>query len=1591
MKKLYRPSHKPRIIGVIIFVVILTITQFVAYQRYIISCEAQSNKLRNEITAVSERIQTGLSYAVSATKTLAFIVEMYGEPENFDSLAAHILSTHPHIDALELTKQGVIQKVYPLTGNEKALSFDILSGGNIRNEAVMAIEKKDIFFAGPLELHQGGISLVGRYPIFLKNKFHGFAMALIRLPTLAQIIQPREASSEYKYQLSKRDPDTGAEQFFLPGSEENWEGSSRLDIPNGRWTVYVKPAKKSAALFSDAITISVFGLLLAFVSGSLARNVYRRNMELKSTLAERTARLHEQELDYKEKLERVSDAFIGLNLDYEISYANRRAEELIELCCTDKPITEAWKKCLSNDIIISEEDLKNATTSKEAIKRERYIEASDKWIQATVYPSASGLSIFIEDTTSRVKAQQQLEVTASHYRALIENSADAIALLDTSGKVNYQTSSAERITGYSIADIQTLDIFELTHPENRTSHQWVFQKVLGLPGKSLSIRYQLKKKTGEYVWVEGTYTNHLDDPRIASIVYNYHDVTDRVASEEKAEQASRLYQVISRINHSIIRATNETRMLHDVCNIAVEVGNFRMAWIGTISQSGQEILPVAYAGAYEGYFSEMSAIRLVTDVSFMDAVSNSVKSGRYYVCSDIMEVPGTDAWKASALAKSFRSSIALPIKKFDKVTGVFVIYSASTDAFNQEEISLLEEMSQDISFSLENQEREELRKKAEEELTRLSREHEVTLNRISDSVLSLDNDFRYTFLNKAAMGTHSGRREDIIGKSVYEVHPLFRDSALDKAYKRAMETQQLVEIEEYYPTMDRWFQMKIYPSPSGCTAFYKDISEQKKYQHEIVNSQAHLQAILENTSDLVWSVDENLNLLFFNDRFRRFGMFLAGKEIKPGDSVLSIVPGPYQEDVPQLCLKAFKGEQFTTERIRHYHGEERVMEFFVNPIRTEGQISGVSVFMRDVTDKKKAFSQLVEEKNFTASILNSMPGIFYLHDPNFVFRRWNENFEKVSGYSSKEISAMHPLNLFDKEEKAVMQHKIQETFDSGSAEVIVQLLTRTGKKIPYQFNIHLTHFEGSTYLIGMGIDITARVQAEKKLEASIREIGKLSKVASSTAHLVAITSPSLDIEWVNDSFCHVTGLKADELTGLNYLEILKSAGTDHKCIERVRAALNFTGNVSDELVSYSKTDVRYWLNTNINAVYDVDGTVANYIIVQSDITELKEYEQRVTSIAEDLRNLIENANAIIFGVDHDGYFNEWNHHATITTGFEREEMLGRHMRDSVDDPRRGELQQLVKVVLTGSNILRKEIQIIRKDGSPCILLLSATPRRNAAGEIKGIIVVGQDITELTEYRTSLEKKVQIRTEQLNVAMQREKELAQLKTRFASMVSHEFRTPLATIGLGANFLKRYRDRLTPEMIDAKSDAILTQVDHMAYLLEDVLTLGKTEDTKIKINRTKVNILEFCDKIKEQVENVTKKTHVVETDFKFLSPDIVTDEDLLRNIFINLIGNAIKFSPGKDRVVWDAYQEGDTMIFTVKDFGIGIPEEDREKIFQPFDRGSNTADIPGTGLGLSIVKKAVELLRGYINVSSKPGEGSTFTIMLPTDPDKSVLTQ
>lgn len=239
--------------------------------------------------------------------------------------------------------------------------------------------------------------------------------------------------------------------------------------------------------------------------------------------------------------------------------------------------------------------------------------------------------------------------------------------------------------------------------------------------------------------------------------------------------------------------------------------------------------------------------------------------------------------------------------------------------------------------------------------------------------------------------------------------------------------------------------------------------------------------------------------------------------------------------------------------------------------------------------------------------------------------------------------------------------------------------------------------------------------------------------------------------------------------------------------------------------------------------------------------------------------------------------------------------------------------------------------------------------------------------------------------EIRIALQQERELNELKSRFVSMVSHELRTPLTVIRTSLELLERYGDVASLEKRQEYFQRSRAAIHNMTQLLEDVLTIGKAEAGRLEFNPITLDLKQLCYEIVEEMKLGISTNHVIQFSSKGSCTDACLDPRLLRSILTNLISNAIKYSLVGSTVEFRLSCQDETAVFEIQDHGIGIPLEDQPRLFELFHRASNVSMIRGTGLGLAIVRECVVHHQGQIGFVSQEGVGTTFTITLPLNGD------
>lgn len=381
--------------------------------------------------------------------------------------------------------------------------------------------------------------------------------------------------------------------------------------------------------------------------------------------------------------------------------------------------------------------------------------------------------------------------------------------------------------------------------------------------------------------------------------------------------------------------------------------------------------------------------------------------------------------------------------------------------------------------------------------------------------------------------------------------------------------------------------------------------------------------------------------------------------------------------------------------------------------------------------------------------------------------------------------------------------------------------------------------------------------------------------------------------------------------------------------------------------------------------------------------------------------IIENAIDGIITIDDKGVIEQLNPAALMLFGYGREELVGHNVSVLMPEPDHSQHDgYLSRYESTGKKHIigvGREVTGKRKDGSVFPFRLGVSEikfsdRKIFTGFIHDLSKEKANEEQIKSYTEKLEIKIKERThdliklvselemakENMQALFQKEKELNQLKTRFVSMASHEFRTPLSAIQLSAVLIDKYTVKNDSASVEKHTSKIKNSINNLTTILNDFLSLEKLEAGKVEATAQSFNVISFAEEIAEEMQLMTKQNQHIIYEHTGTTAEVYLDANLLRNCIINLISNSIKYSGENTLIQFNSILKNNELIIEVSDNGIGIPEIDQQNLFEPFFRAHNTGDIPGTGLGLNIVKRYVNLMHGTVSCRSEQHSGTVFTL-------------
>lgn len=857
----------------------------------------------------------------------------------------------------------------------------------------------------------------------------------------------------------------------------------------------------------------------------------------------------------------------------------------------------------------------------------------------------------------------------------------------------------------------------------------------------------------------------------------------------------------------------------------------------------------------------------------------------------------------------------------------------------------------------------------------------TTFNQSADAVIiyELKNNRPFIFdLNIAAEETYGYKREELTGQHPEIINHKRGKENIHKRVKHILKNQKLFIEAEHVTKNGTVFPVEIKSNliqihdKKFIYSIYRNLTERVKKEQTIKK----LSKAINQSPVSVVITNAQGNIEFVNPAVTQSTGYSEIELIGQNPRVLK--SGLQNDQFYKDFWKCISSAEVWTGE---FHNKKKNGELFwekaiVSPLKNDsGEITHYIAIKEDVTEQKRIEQKLIEsEQHFRKMFEQSLIGMYVTSDDGQVLQA-NRAFYEMLGFDSLEEMQTVNLNdcynyLFDREK---FKQRIEEIGHYSGYESVWK--KNNGELIFLrESSRRYTDEKGRVLYEGTVENITDWKKAQIELKEIHEFNNKIIKVARLGYACFNKTGDCID---ANDTYADIVGATKDQILSQNYnhIENWKNAGIIQNAERCLKEGIQIKRIIDGE----STFKKQIWIEINLNRI----GSKGNYelLVILKDITAFIRAKRKQLQAKAEYHSLIENMNIPVFGINRKLSIKEWNDAVAVLSGFSKDEISNKPFDSLIHFNDGYNVNEFVAKSFDGESLTNIQLNLKTKSNGSRKLLMSTALRKNEFNEVEEIICAGQDITEMELYKTSLEEKVKERTNELIEALQKEKELGDMKSQFVSMASHEFRTPLAAISFSAGFIKKYWDRMDDEKRFQKLDKIDKQVKHMTNLLDDVLIYGKAESGKINVDLKYYDLAEFLNETVSEIRSITNSKHQIKLDVQSTRNMIRADEKLLRNIFVNLMTNAVKFSPKADVVDIRTENSGDTIITSITDYGIGIDPKDIKHIFTPFLRGRNVETIQGTGLGLAIMKQSVELMNGTIAVESKLGEGSTFTVKFP----------
>jgi len=1073
------------------------------------------------------------------------------------------------------------------------------------------------------------------------------------------------------------------------------------------------------------------------------------------------------------------------------------------------------------------------------------------------------------------------------------------------------------------------------------------------------------------------------------------DVTERKAHEHEIGRLNRLYRVISHVNQALARVKSRDKLFDVICRVLVDEGRFRIAWIGWLNPETLAINPVAVAGDELGY---VAAINATADsaLSRGNGIAGvAVRENHICICNDFQADPAALPWREAAARSGFNSAMSLPLHSENHPVGVLCVYSDEKDFFSAPEIGLMQETADDLSLALEIFSTEAKRLDAEQALRSSEERYRVLFEDITSvAIQGYAADGTTKYWNKASEHLYGFTRGEAIGRNLLDLIIPAEIKAGVKADIRSMvETGVPFAAGEFTlqrrdgSIVDVYSSHAIVQLPGRPLEFFCvdiDITERKKTELALRESHQRYDEMARRIPVGLYTVVSSLNGTtrheYGSEKFFTLLGFSRQTSGRDPDSIFINIHPEDRVGFDEANLLAARTLQpFRWEGRCVAAGTERWLRFESEPTPLSGGDCRWNGVLTDITERRKDLKQLQQ----LSRIVEQAPLSIAITDLTGAIEYVNPTFLDVTGYTFEEVIGQNPRLL-------------KSGLTSGQTYNEMWATLRTGKIWRGELNnikkngdvfdelaviAPVTDPSGKiTHYVALKQDITERKAVEVALrdsELRFRELFDLE-----TDAILVIESGSGRIVQANQAATVTYGYSFDTLLTMRALELSAEPGESARALD-LAARLEKSANdvVTVPLRHHRRHDGSTFPAEMSIRNFVRDGRVMLLAVVRDITEQVKAREQlerfnthleekvalRTEEIAarnREIEAILKSIPDLVLRMHADGSVLD------LKPAKDTSPLEDLAWPDS--PPARAARLDLVLGAARplGIKSLNENTSLVAEvDMELDHVTLSAELRVAPIGSTE-YVVIARDITE----RKRLEAA-------MAASLENERRISEMKTRFISVTSHEFRTPMAAAMASADLLHNHLDQLAPAKREELFDRIKFSLQRMTHMLDDILLLNRVDANRVEVRLTPVNLLHFSRNVVEEIRLADHDAHNFEIYFDGDLAHFPTDTNLLHHILGNLLSNAVRYSPAGTAVTLLIAASPAQIILTVEDRGIGVPVADRSRIFDAFERGSNVCNIKGTGLGLNIVRRMTGLLGGTTTLESPPEGATRFTLSLP----------